>query len=86
MIKTVFCARVKGKIEKKEKSSRTKFYSQSARAHPIILQLLEDQPMHGCKIITSERFSACISDPALYPFLGTLEKKGFLESKRALLN
>jgi DNA-binding PadR family transcriptional regulator len=49
----------------------------------IILQLLEDQPMHGYQIITEIRktFGVYFGPSTIYPLLGKLEKNGFLESK-----
>lgn len=48
----------------------------------IILQLLDEQPMHGYQIITKVRknFGVYFGPSTVYPLLGTLEKKGYLKS------
>jgi DNA-binding PadR family transcriptional regulator len=49
----------------------------------IILQLLDQQPMHGYQIITRIRksFGVYFGPSTVYPLLNTLEKKGYLKSK-----
>jgi DNA-binding PadR family transcriptional regulator len=49
----------------------------------IILQLVSTQPMHGYQIITKIRknFGVYFGPSTIYPFLNTLEKKGFLKSE-----
>jgi DNA-binding PadR family transcriptional regulator len=48
----------------------------------IILQFLENQPMHGYQIITKIRknFGVYFGPSTIYPLLGTLEKKGLVNS------
>jgi len=48
----------------------------------IILQLLDQQPMHGYQIISSIRksFGVYFGPSTIYPLLNTLEKKGYLKS------
>ena len=48
----------------------------------IILQFLDEQPMHGYQIITKVRknFGVYFGPSTVYPLLGTLEKKGYLKS------
>ena len=48
----------------------------------IILQFLDEQPMHGYQIITKVRknFGIYFGPSTVYPLLGTLEKKGYLKS------
>ena len=48
----------------------------------IILQFLDEQPMHGYQIITKVRknFGIYFGPSTIYPLLGTLEKKGYLKS------
>jgi len=48
----------------------------------ITLQLLKNEPMHGYQIITSIRkiFGVYFGPSTIYPMLGTLEKKGYVES------
>jgi PadR family transcriptional regulator PadR len=48
----------------------------------IILQNLNQQPMHGYQIITKTRktFGIYFSPSTIYPLLTTLEKKGYLNS------
>ena len=48
----------------------------------IILQLLDQQPMHGYQIITKIRkgFGVYFGPSTVYPLLGALEKKGYLKS------
>ena len=48
----------------------------------IILQFLDEQPMHGYQIITKVRknFGVYFGPSTIYPLLGTLEKKGYLKS------
>jgi len=49
----------------------------------IILQFLSTQPMHGYQVITKIRksFGVYFGPSTIYPLLGTLEKKGFVESE-----
>jgi DNA-binding PadR family transcriptional regulator len=49
----------------------------------IILQFLNTQPMHGYQIITKIRktFGVYFGPSTIYPLLGTLEKKGFVDSQ-----
>jgi DNA-binding PadR family transcriptional regulator len=48
----------------------------------IILQYLDQQPMHGYQIITRIRkgFGIYFGPSTVYPLLGTLEKKGYVKS------
>ena len=48
----------------------------------IILQFLSTQPMHGYQIITKIRknFGVYFGPSTIYPLLGTLEKKGYVDS------
>ena len=48
----------------------------------IILQFLDEQPMHGYQIITKVRknFGVYFGPSTVYPLLGALEKKGYLKS------
>jgi DNA-binding PadR family transcriptional regulator len=48
----------------------------------IILQFLSTEPMHGYQIITKIRktFGIYFGPSTIYPLLGTLEKKGFVDS------
>jgi DNA-binding PadR family transcriptional regulator len=48
----------------------------------IVLQLLNNQPMHGYKIITRIRrgFGVYFGPSTIYPLLNTLEKKGYVKS------
>ena len=48
----------------------------------IILQFLSTEPMHGYQIITKIRktFGVYFGPSTIYPLLGTLEKKGYVES------
>ena len=48
----------------------------------IILQFLSNEPMHGYQIITKIRrtFGVYFGPSTVYPLLGTLEKKGYIES------
>ncbi len=48
----------------------------------IILQLLNNKPMHGYEVITKIRknFGVYFGPSTIYPLLGTLEKKGFIDS------
>ena len=48
----------------------------------IILQFLDEQPMHGYQIITKIRksFGVYFGPSTVYPLLATLEKKGYLKS------
>jgi PadR family transcriptional regulator PadR len=49
----------------------------------IVLQFLSTQPMHGYQIITKIRksFGVYFGPSTIYPFLGVLEKKGFVSSE-----
>jgi len=49
----------------------------------IVLQLLDSQPMHGYQIITKIRksFGVYFGPSTIYPLLGSLEKKGHVESR-----
>ena len=49
----------------------------------IILQFLEQQPMHGYQVITKIRksFGVYFGPSTIYPFLNTLEKKGYIKSQ-----
>lgn len=49
----------------------------------IILQYLNNEPMHGYQIITKIRknFGVYFGPSTIYPLLGTLEKKGYVDSK-----
>ena len=48
----------------------------------VVLQLLNQQPMHGYQIITKIRksFGVYFGPSTIYPLLGTLEKKGQVTS------
>ena len=48
----------------------------------IVLQFLSSQPMHGYQIITKIRksFGVYFGPSTIYPLLGTLEKKGYVNS------
>ena len=48
----------------------------------IILQLLSTEPMHGYQVITKIRknFGIYFGPSTIYPLLGTLEKKGYVDS------
>ena len=48
----------------------------------IVLQLIDEQPMHGYQKITKIRksFGIYFGPSTVYPLLGTLEKKGYLKS------
>jgi PadR family transcriptional regulator PadR len=48
----------------------------------IILQFLSNQPMHGYQVITKIRknFGVYFGPSTIYPLLGTLEKKGYVDS------
>ena len=48
----------------------------------IILQFLSTQPMHGYQVITKIRknFGVYFGPSTIYPLLGTLEKKGYIDS------
>ena len=48
----------------------------------IILQFLSTEPMHGYQVITKIRknFGVYFGPSTIYPLLGTLEKKGFIDS------
>jgi PadR family transcriptional regulator PadR len=49
----------------------------------IILQYLNQQPMHGYEIITKIRksFGVYFGPSTIYPFMSQLEKKGYIKSK-----
>jgi DNA-binding PadR family transcriptional regulator len=49
----------------------------------IILQFLNNQPMHGYQVITKIRknFGVYFGPSTIYPLLGTLEKKGLVKSE-----
>jgi PadR family transcriptional regulator PadR len=49
----------------------------------IILQYLSTEPMHGYQVITKIRknFGVYFGPSTIYPLLGTLEKKGYVDSK-----
>lgn len=49
----------------------------------VVLQLLENQPMHGYQIITTIRksFGVYLGPSTVYPLLSTLEEKGYVKSK-----
>jgi PadR family transcriptional regulator PadR len=48
----------------------------------IVLQLLNNQPMHGYQIITKIRktFGVYFGPSTIYPLLNALEKKGYVKS------
>ena len=48
----------------------------------ILLQYLEQESMHGYEVITKIRkdFGVYFGPSTIYPLLGTLEKKGFVDS------
>ncbi|MEM2098742.1 MAG: PadR family transcriptional regulator [Candidatus Bathyarchaeia archaeon] len=48
----------------------------------IVLQFLNEQPMHGYQIITKIRksFGVYFGPSTVYPLLGSLEKKGYVTS------
>jgi len=48
----------------------------------IILEYLQQEPMHGYQIITKIRkgFGVYFGPSTIYPLLGTLEKKGYVKS------
>ena len=49
----------------------------------IILQLLDDHPMHGYEIITTiyKNFGVCLSSSAVYPILNRMEKESCVKSE-----
>ncbi|MCW4005494.1 MAG: PadR family transcriptional regulator [Candidatus Bathyarchaeota archaeon] len=49
----------------------------------IILQFLDQEPMHGYQIITRIRknFGVYFGPSTVYPLLATLEKKGYVKSE-----
>ena len=49
----------------------------------IVLQYLNTEPMHGYQIISKIRknFGIYFGPSTIYPMLGTLEKKGYIESQ-----
>ncbi len=48
----------------------------------IILQFLSNEPMHGYQVITKIRknYGVYFGPSTIYPLLGTLEKKGYVNS------
>jgi DNA-binding PadR family transcriptional regulator len=48
----------------------------------IILQFLDQEPMHGYQVITKIRknFGVYFGPSTVYPLLGNLEKKGYVKS------
>jgi PadR family transcriptional regulator PadR len=48
----------------------------------IILEFLNQQPMHGYQVITKIRktFGVYFGPSTIYPLMGSLEKKGYIES------
>ncbi len=48
----------------------------------VIMQYLNNEPMHGYQIITKIRknFGVYFGPSTIYPLLGTLEKKGYVNS------
>ena len=48
----------------------------------VILQFLSNEPMHGYQVITKIRktFGVYFGPSTIYPLLGSLEKKGFVDS------
>lgn len=48
----------------------------------IILQFLDQEPMHGYQVITRIRksFGVYFGPSTVYPLLGSLEKKGYVKS------
>ncbi len=49
----------------------------------VILQFLSTEPMHGYQVITKIRknFGVYFGPSTIYPLLGALEKKGYVDSK-----
>ncbi|NLE05129.1 MAG: PadR family transcriptional regulator [Crenarchaeota archaeon] len=49
----------------------------------IILQFLDQEPMHGYQVITKIRksFGVYFGPSTVYPLLNTLEKKGYVKSE-----
>ena len=49
----------------------------------VILQFLDEKPMHGYKIITSIRknFGVYFGPSTIYPMLGALEEKHYIKSQ-----
>ncbi|MGD6810953.1 MAG: PadR family transcriptional regulator [Candidatus Bathyarchaeia archaeon] len=49
----------------------------------IVLQLIDQQPMHGYQVITKIRktFGIYFGPSTIYPLLANLEKKGYLKSE-----
>ena len=54
----------------------------------IVLQFLDNEPMHGYKIITRIRrnFGVYFGPSTIYPLLNTLEKKGYVKSEWDMQN
>ncbi len=50
---------------------------------PIILQILENHPMHGYEILTTIRknYGISFAVSSIYPLLNLMEKKKYLKSK-----
>jgi len=48
----------------------------------IILQFLSTEPMHGYQVITKirKKYGVYFGPSTIYPLLGTLEKKGYVQS------
>lgn len=54
----------------------------------VVLQFLKSRPMHGYKIITTIRknFGVYFGPSTIYPLLGSLEEKGYIQSEWDLNN
>jgi PadR family transcriptional regulator PadR len=83
--KTVQQKYTKGEKEKMFKANSQKEVStklMKGLLDMVILQFLSAEPMHGYQIITKIRktFGVYFGPSTIYPLLGTLEKKGYVDS------
>jgi PadR family transcriptional regulator, regulatory protein PadR len=80
-------------VQQKHNSGRRKMFKPSSQKEAstklmkglldlIILQFLSSEPMHGYQVITKIRknFGVYFGPSTIYPLMGTLEKKGYIDS------
>ncbi len=80
-------------VQQKYNSGRKKMFKPSSQKEAstklmkglldlIILQFLSTEPMHGYQVITKIRknFGVYFGPSTIYPLMGTLEKKGYVDS------
>ena len=88
-LKKTYCTRVQHNYKRRRKMMTDKFQKEmqtkltKGLLDMIVLDLLDQEPMHGYQLISRIRksFGVSLGASTVYPFLDRLEKKGYLKSE-----